>query len=80
MKVPHNNPGKRHLNPRKLLLSKWTATQPQNRERHFLVTELIRDEQDNILGVELQAVLTQRSQQLDWRQLQDCEHWLQGWR
>ncbi|MDH1442778.1 TIGR02450 family Trp-rich protein [Pseudomonas sp. GD03721] len=75
-----STPPKRRLNPRKLLLSKWTAAQPQNRERHFLVTELIRDEEDNILGVELQAVLTQRSQQLDWRQLQDSERWLQGWR
>lgn len=75
-----NTPPKRRLNPRKLLLSKWTAAQPQNRERHFLVTELIRDEEDNILGVELQAVLTQRSQQLDWRQLQDSERWLQDWR
>jgi len=80
MSQPNNRPEKRRLNPRKLLLSKWTAAQPQNRERHFLVTELIRDEQDNILGVELQAVLTQRSQQLDWRQLQDSECWLQGWR
>lgn len=56
MSQPNNRPEKRRLNPRKLLLSKWTAAQPQNRERHFLVTELIRDEQDNILGVELQAV------------------------
>ncbi|MGA4532722.1 TIGR02450 family Trp-rich protein [Ectopseudomonas chengduensis] len=80
MSQPNNRPEKRRLNPRKLPLSKWTAAQPQNRERHFLVTELIRDEQDNILGVELQAVLTQRSQQLDWRQLQDSERWLQGWR
>jgi len=80
MSQPGNRPDKRRLNPRKLLLSKWTAAQPQNRERHFLVIELIRDEQDNILGVELQAVLTQRSQQLDWRQLQDSERWLQGWR
>ena len=80
MSQPSTRPEKRRHNPRKLLLSKWTAAQPQNRERHFLVTELIRDEQDNILGVELQAVLTQRSQQLDWRQLQDSELWLQGWR
>ncbi|MFY1052007.1 TIGR02450 family Trp-rich protein [Ectopseudomonas khazarica] len=71
---------KRRLNPRKLLLSKWTAVQPRNRERHFLVTELIRDEDDNVLAVELQAVLTRRSQHLDWRQLQDTERWLQGWR
>ena len=80
MSQPNNRPEKRRLNPRKLLLSKWTAAQPQNRERHFLMTELIRDEQDNILGVELQAVLTQRSQQLDWHQLQYSERWLQGWR
>lgn len=73
-------PGTRKLNPRKLLLSKWTAAQPRNRERHFLVTELLRDEEDNILGVELQAVLTRRIQQLDWRQLLDTERWLQGWR
>jgi hypothetical protein len=66
MSRPDDSPGKRRLNPRKLLLSKWTAAQPQNRERHFLVTEL-------------QAVLTQRSQQLDWRQLQDSECWRQGW-
>lgn len=70
----------RRLNPRKLLLSKWTATQPQNRERHFLVTELIRDEDDNILAVELQAVLTRRNQTLDWHQLLDTQRWLQGWR
>ncbi|AVO54407.1 TIGR02450 family Trp-rich protein [Ectopseudomonas mendocina] len=69
----------RRLNPRKLLLSKWTAAQPQNRERHFLVTELIRDEDDNILAVELQAVLTKRSQALDWHQLLDTQRWLQGW-
>lgn len=80
MSWPDGSPGKRRLNPRKLLLSKWTAAQPQNRERHFLVTELIRDEAESIFGVELQAVLTQRSQQLDWRQLQDSERWRQGWR
>jgi len=32
------------LNPRKLLLSKWTAALPQNREKHFLVSELFCDE------------------------------------
>ena len=68
------------INPRKLLLSKWTAAHPQNREKHFLVTELIRDEEGTVLEVELQAVLTQRSERLDWRTLQDNEHWLLGWK
>jgi len=69
----------RRLNPNKLLLSKWTAAHPQNREKHFLVSELICDEAGTVLQVELQAVLTRRSEQLDWRQLQDDEVWLSGW-
>ena len=28
------------FNPRKLRLSKWTACQPENCEKHFLVTDL----------------------------------------
>lgn len=67
------------INPRKLLLSKWTAAHPQNREKHFLVTELIRDEEGTVLEVELQAVLTQRSERMDWRTLQDNENWVLGW-
>ena len=65
---------------RKLLLSKWTARQPQNREKHFLVSELICDEEGTVLQVELQAVLTQRSERLDWQALQDGERWQMGWK
>ena len=69
----------RRLNPNKLLLSKWTAARPQNREKHFLVNELLCDVAGTVLQVELQAVLTRRSEQIDWRQLQDDEVWLSGW-
>jgi tryptophan-rich hypothetical protein len=34
------------INPEKLLLSKWTAVQPRNKENHFIVTRLIRNEQE----------------------------------
>lgn len=68
------------INPRKLLLSKWTAAHPQNREKHFLVTELIRDDEGTVLEVELQAVLTQRSERLDWQVLKDSKLWLLGWK
>jgi tryptophan-rich hypothetical protein len=67
------------LNPAKLLLSKWTAAQPKNRERHFLVTQLFRDEDGTVLEVELQAVLTQRSERIDWQTLKDSNTWLLGW-
>jgi tryptophan-rich hypothetical protein len=33
-----------------------------------------------VLQVELQAVLTQRSERLDWRALQDGERWQMGWK
>lgn len=72
--------GKHRLNPRKLLLSKWTAAQPQNREKHFLVTELFCDEDGTVLQIELQAVLNQRCQRLDWRVLENSEHWRMGWK
>ncbi|MFJ2483841.1 TIGR02450 family Trp-rich protein [Pseudomonas sp. NPDC087598] len=67
------------LNPQKLLLSKWTAALPQNREKHFLVTELFRDENGTVLEVELQAVLTKRTERLDWQSLKNNERWLLGW-
>ncbi|SHM55814.1 TIGR02450 family Trp-rich protein [Phytopseudomonas punonensis] len=74
------NGEKHRLTPRKLLLSKWTAAKPQNREKHFMVTELFCDEDGNVLEVELQAVLSKRCQRLDWRDLQNTESWHMGWR
>lgn len=67
------------LNPRKLLLSKWTATQPHNREKHFLVSELFCAEDGSVQQIELQAVLSQRCQRLDWRELEDAARWQIGW-
>jgi tryptophan-rich hypothetical protein len=68
------------INPSKLLLSKWTAAHPQHREKHFLVTKLFRDEEGTVLEVELQAVLTQRSERLDWRTLKNSDTWQLGWK
>jgi tryptophan-rich hypothetical protein len=68
------------LNPRKLLLSKWTAAHPQHREKHFLVTELFCDEEGTVLEIELQAVLTKRSERLSWQTLQDEQTWRMGWK
>jgi tryptophan-rich hypothetical protein len=71
----------RHLSPKKLLLSKWTATQPVNKEKHFLVTQLIEPETPSapLEAVELEAVRTGRKQVLAWQQLKDESQWLQGW-
>ncbi|WP_339515025.1 TIGR02450 family Trp-rich protein [Pseudomonas sp. RL_15y_Pfl2_60] len=70
----------RRINPQKLLLSKWTAVAPRNREKHFIVTDLVRDEQGLVLCIELQAVLTKRSELLAWQSLQNKDQWLMGWK
>lgn len=68
------------INPAKLLLSKWTSAHPRNKEKHFLVTELFRDEEGTVLEIELQAVMTRRAERLDWQTLQNAEDWKIGWK
>ncbi|CRL98465.1 MULTISPECIES: TIGR02450 family Trp-rich protein [Pseudomonas] len=68
------------INPAKLLLSKWTAARPRNKEKHFLVTELFRDEDGTVLEIELQAVMTLRAERLAWQTLQNAEAWQIGWK
>ena len=68
------------LNPRKLLLSKWTAAVIQHREKHFLVTEVFCAEDGTVLEIELQAVLSRRNQRLPWQVLKDADAWQAGWK
>ena len=69
------------MNPKKLLLSKWTAVNPRDQEKHFLVTRVINPETASHLieFVELEAVLTRRSFLLPWAELTDKQKWQQGW-
>lgn len=66
------------LNPNKLLLSKWTSTTPKNKEKHFIVTRLIRDEEEVVIDVILEAVYTKNTYQFPWQALLD-DLWQQGW-
>lgn len=66
------------INPAKLLHSKWTAVQPENREKHFLVVAVTR-EGDRVTGCVLEAVHSRREIEIDWRELKDAERWRQGW-
>lgn len=77
-----NLPKPRRLNPAKLLLSKWTAAVPRNREKHFIVIKLIAPDPpaEQVELVELEAVHSKRSLTLPWRALKDDSVWLQGWK
>ena len=69
------------LNPKKLLLTKWTALQPQHKDKHFLVSKVVRPEPPDtkIEWIEIEAVFSQQRQTLAWRALQDDTVWAQGW-
>ena len=69
------------MSSRKLLLTKWTAASPVNREKHFLVTKLITPEPPEapVELVELEAVHSGRKFILSWRELKDRSRWLRGW-
>jgi tryptophan-rich hypothetical protein len=72
----------RRLNPGKLLLSKWTAVAPRQKEKHFIVTKLVEPEAPSAPTefVEIEAVLSRRSVILPWRDLADTGKWVQGWK
>jgi tryptophan-rich hypothetical protein len=74
-------PPRNRLSPKKLLLSKWTAVTPSDREKHFVVTRVIAPEPPatRIEQVELEAVHSRRARVLSWRELLDATRWRQGW-
>jgi tryptophan-rich hypothetical protein len=69
------------LNPKKLLLTKWTAVKPVAKQKHFLVSRVIQPDlpTDPIEQVEIEAVFSKATQVIAWRELQDDGVWRQGW-
>ncbi len=71
-----NNP----INPRKLLHSKWTAVQPQDRQKHHLVVAVKFSKSGQVNHCQIEAVLTKNVTSIDWTTLKDPAQWLPGWR
>ncbi len=69
------------LNPKKLLLTKWTAVIPVAKQKHFLVSRVIQPDipTDPIESVEIESVFSKATQIIAWRELQDDGVWRQGW-
>ncbi|MGB1238757.1 MAG: TIGR02450 family Trp-rich protein [Pseudomonadales bacterium] len=68
------------INPKKLLNSKWSALKPENREKHFLVTEVEFDENGQVTRCVIEAIISKREQLIDWQSLKDTTTWQQGWK
>ena len=66
---------------KKLLLSKWTAVTPVNREKHFLVVKVVEPQVAGaaITMIEIESVYSKRVTAIAWRDLTDQSRWTRGW-
>ncbi|MFK7160198.1 TIGR02450 family Trp-rich protein [Marinospirillum sp. MEB164] len=67
------------VRPNKLQLSKWTALQPRDKEKHFLVTQVEYDEEGRVSLCLLEAIMSKHEYSIDWTELKDAARWRQGW-
>jgi len=86
--MPNNKEGQESaglvnkFNPNKLLNSKWTAVNPNNKERHFIVVKLIESEltEGKIERCLLQSVMHKNDYEFMCEVLRDGAVWQQGWK
>ncbi len=69
------------LHPKKLLLTKWTSVQPVSKNKHFLVSQVIKPEppDEKVEWIDMEAVFSKQVTRIHWRQLQDETLWRRGW-
>jgi tryptophan-rich hypothetical protein len=75
------------ISPKKLLNTKWTATNPVKKEKHFMVVQIVKPEvsavsneiQDAFQFIKIEAVYSKTIYQIDWLDLKDQSQWRQGW-
>lgn len=68
------------VHPKKLLNSKWTAVSPLNKEKHFVVSVVEFDEDNNVIDCKVEAVMSKNEYPITWRDLNDASLWRQGWK
>jgi len=67
------------IKPKKLLHSKWTATKPMKKDKHFIVSRVDFDEEGVVVLCLIEAVMSRRLIEIDWHDLEDSSKWLHGW-
>ena len=80
-RAPTIRPPTKALSPKKLLHTKWTAVAPKNKEKHFLVTQVIEPVPPGspVVSVEIEAVYSKRARIIGWRELTYAAQWRRGW-
>jgi len=67
------------INPKVLLHSKWTKVKVSHREKHFMITSIRFDENQNVIECIIEAVITKKEYKINWRDLKLSEQWRIGW-
>jgi tryptophan-rich hypothetical protein len=67
------------LNPKSLLHSKWTRKNVVNKEKHFMVTKVIFDENHKVMECVIEAVINHKEYSINWRELKNSLTWKTGW-
>jgi tryptophan-rich hypothetical protein len=67
------------INPKALLHSKWTKVTVNNKEKHFIITEITFDELQKVNHCLIEALMTKNQYLIDWRQLKNPDVWRIGW-
>ncbi len=70
---------------KKLLLSKWTASKPKQKEKHFLVSKIYDPDLDTANTVpkdfvELEAIMSKRKYLVSIEDLKNQDQWVIGWK
>ncbi|PSW21988.1 TIGR02450 family Trp-rich protein [Photobacterium sanctipauli] len=68
------------IHPKGLLQSKWTKVAVQNKEKHFVITDVEFDENQKVIHCVIEAVINHHQYPLDWHELKDATLWRVGWK
>ncbi|MEH6451433.1 MAG: TIGR02450 family Trp-rich protein [Psychromonas sp.] len=68
------------ISPKAILNSKWTCMEVDNKEKHFVVTLVKFDEQQNVIECVIEAVISKNEYSIDWRDLKLSDRWRMGWK
>lgn len=68
------------ISPKSLLHSKWTKLDIANKEKHFVVTKMAFDEQQRVIECLIEAVISGKEYNIQWRDLKNSMLWKVGWK
>jgi len=68
------------ISPKALINSKWTKINIMNKEKHFLVTTVKFDDEQRVVECIIEAVISRKEYDINWRELQESDKWKVGWK